>query len=148
MCRYLHEVCLPAVVHRNFKSGNILLDNQLNPHLSDCGIADLSSHVSNRQVYIRKPLSLSLKPCGKDPLHYVLGCRLLRCSCVRWLVCGYCGDSVVMGGCRYHHTGWDHLGTVPQSLPCLVFTQWRVMFIALVLSCWRFWQDASLWTGE
>ncbi|KAH9531195.1 hypothetical protein CY35_19G024200 [Sphagnum magellanicum] len=47
---YLHEVCIPAVVHRNFKSGNILLDNQLNPHLSDCGIADLSSHVSNRQV--------------------------------------------------------------------------------------------------
>jgi hypothetical protein len=67
---------------------------------------------------------------------------------VRWLVCGYCGDLVVMGGYRYHHTCWDHLGTVPQSLPCLVFTQWRVMFIASVLSCWRFWQDASLWTGE
>ncbi|KAG6641781.1 hypothetical protein CIPAW_09G097400 [Carya illinoinensis] len=36
---YLHEVCLPSVVHRNFKSANILLDEELNPHLSDCGLA-------------------------------------------------------------------------------------------------------------
>lgn len=36
---YLHEVCLPPVVHKNFKSGNILLDEELNPHLSDSGIA-------------------------------------------------------------------------------------------------------------
>lgn len=38
---YLHEVCSPSVVHRNFKSGNILLDMELNPHLSDCGLASL-----------------------------------------------------------------------------------------------------------
>ncbi|CAM6047701.1 unnamed protein product [Sphagnum compactum] len=36
---YLHEVCLPAMVHRNFKSANILLDDETIPHLSDCGIA-------------------------------------------------------------------------------------------------------------
>eukprot|EP00249_Psilotum_nudum_P004951 c18454_g1_i4 orf=536-2632(+) len=36
---YLHEVCLPAIVHKNFKSANILLDDELNPHLSDCGNA-------------------------------------------------------------------------------------------------------------
>jgi serine/threonine protein kinase len=52
MCRYLHEVCLPAVVHRNFKSGNILLDDELNPHVSDCGIADLSPLGSDHQVHI------------------------------------------------------------------------------------------------
>lgn len=39
--RYLHEVCLPSVVHQNFKSENILLDAELNPHLSDCGLASL-----------------------------------------------------------------------------------------------------------
>nr|XP_016506399.1 PREDICTED: protein STRUBBELIG-RECEPTOR FAMILY 8-like [Nicotiana tabacum] len=39
---YLHEVCLPSVVHRNFKSANILLDEELNPHLSDCGLAALN----------------------------------------------------------------------------------------------------------
>ncbi|KAG6542069.1 hypothetical protein Mapa_016533 [Marchantia paleacea] len=47
---YLHEVCLPSVVHRNFKSGNILLNDDLNPHLSDCGIAALIPYGSDRQV--------------------------------------------------------------------------------------------------
>ncbi|KAF8391590.1 hypothetical protein HHK36_023896 [Tetracentron sinense] len=46
---YLHEVCLPSVVHRNFKSANILLDEELNPHLSDCGLAALSPN-TERQV--------------------------------------------------------------------------------------------------
>ena len=39
--RYLHEVCSPSVVHKNFKSANILLDMELNPHISDCGLASL-----------------------------------------------------------------------------------------------------------
>ncbi|KAI3684113.1 hypothetical protein L6452_33332 [Arctium lappa] len=38
---YLHEVCLPSVVHKNIKSANILLDSELNPRLSDCGLASL-----------------------------------------------------------------------------------------------------------
>lgn len=46
---YLHEVCLPSVVHRNFKSANILLDEELNPHLSDCGLAALQPN-TERQV--------------------------------------------------------------------------------------------------
>ncbi|XWS18751.1 hypothetical protein CRYUN_Cryun32bG0071800 [Craigia yunnanensis] len=36
---YLHEVCSPSVVHKNIKSSNILLDTDLNPHLSDSGLA-------------------------------------------------------------------------------------------------------------
>lgn len=47
--RYLHEVCLPSVVHRNFKSANILLDEELNSHLSDCGLAALTPN-TERQV--------------------------------------------------------------------------------------------------
>lgn len=47
---YLHEVCSPAVVHRNFKSANVLLDDELNPHLTDCGIAALTPLGSDRQV--------------------------------------------------------------------------------------------------
>nr|XP_034583872.1 protein STRUBBELIG-RECEPTOR FAMILY 8-like isoform X2 [Setaria viridis] len=46
---YLHEVCLPSVVHRNFKSSNILLDEEHNPHLSDCGLAALTPN-TERQV--------------------------------------------------------------------------------------------------
>jgi hypothetical protein len=47
---YLHEVCDPPVVHRNFKSANILLDDELNPHVSDCGLANLAPSGSERQV--------------------------------------------------------------------------------------------------
>jgi serine/threonine protein kinase len=36
---YLHEVCSPSIVHKNIKSANILLDSELNPHLSDSGLA-------------------------------------------------------------------------------------------------------------
>ncbi|XP_042391155.1 protein STRUBBELIG-RECEPTOR FAMILY 6-like [Zingiber officinale] len=38
---YMHEVCSPSLVHKNFKSANILLDVELNPHLSDCGFESL-----------------------------------------------------------------------------------------------------------
>ncbi|XP_074578092.1 protein STRUBBELIG-RECEPTOR FAMILY 6-like [Curcuma longa] len=38
---YLHEVCSPSVIHKNLKSSNILLDMDLNPHLSDCGLESL-----------------------------------------------------------------------------------------------------------
>ncbi|KAL9683158.1 hypothetical protein QQ045_014974 [Rhodiola kirilowii] len=36
---YLHEVCTPSTVHKNIKSANILLDVELNPCLTDCGLA-------------------------------------------------------------------------------------------------------------
>ncbi|KAF3672953.1 hypothetical protein T459_03373 [Capsicum annuum] len=44
----LHEVGLHFVVHRNFKSTNILLDEELNPHLSDCGLAALTPNTSTK----------------------------------------------------------------------------------------------------
>uniref|UniRef100_A0A0A0K3Q1 Protein kinase domain-containing protein n=1 Tax=Cucumis sativus TaxID=3659 RepID=A0A0A0K3Q1_CUCSA len=40
---YLHEVCQPPVIHRNFKSANILLDDDLSVRVSDCGLAPLIS---------------------------------------------------------------------------------------------------------
>ncbi|KAK1269668.1 Protein STRUBBELIG-RECEPTOR FAMILY 5 [Acorus gramineus] len=43
---YLHEVCSPSAVHKNIKSANILLDTELNPHLSDCGLAKFHLHTS------------------------------------------------------------------------------------------------------
>ena len=36
LVRYLHEVRKPAVVHKNVTSSNILLDEELDPHLSSC----------------------------------------------------------------------------------------------------------------
>lgn len=40
---YLHEVCSPSVIHKNLKSANILLDTELNPRLSDSGLASFVS---------------------------------------------------------------------------------------------------------
>ncbi|KAF5806369.1 putative protein kinase RLK-Pelle-LRR-V family [Helianthus annuus] len=45
-----HEVCLPSVIHRNLKSTNILLDEELNPHLSDCGLAAALTPNTEREV--------------------------------------------------------------------------------------------------
>ncbi|OAY28528.1 probable serine/threonine-protein kinase PBL23 [Manihot esculenta] len=50
---YLHEKANPAVIYRDFKASNILLDENFNPKLSDFGLAKLGptgdkTHVSTR----------------------------------------------------------------------------------------------------
>ncbi|KAL3511524.1 hypothetical protein ACH5RR_024241 [Cinchona calisaya] len=45
---YLHEVCSPTCTHRNIKSSNILLDIELNPRLSDCGLTVFYEKKSQR----------------------------------------------------------------------------------------------------
>ncbi|CAL4916455.1 unnamed protein product [Urochloa decumbens] len=37
---HLHEICSPSIIHKNFKSSNILLDTELNPHISDAGLSN------------------------------------------------------------------------------------------------------------
>lgn len=48
--RYLHESCSPPLVHKNIKSANILLDTDLNPRLSDYGLA------SFHQVFVSQTM--------------------------------------------------------------------------------------------
>ncbi|TKY55126.1 LRR receptor serine/threonine-protein kinase FEI 1 [Spatholobus suberectus] len=38
---YLHHECSPKIVHRDIKSSNILLDEGMEPHISDFGLAKL-----------------------------------------------------------------------------------------------------------
>ncbi|XP_074272042.1 putative serine/threonine-protein kinase PBL23 [Silene latifolia] len=50
---YLHETNKPAVIYRDFKASNILLDEEFNPKLSDFGLARIgptgdNDHVSTR----------------------------------------------------------------------------------------------------
>ncbi|XP_061346719.1 protein STRUBBELIG-RECEPTOR FAMILY 3-like isoform X2 [Gastrolobium bilobum] len=47
---YLHEQCQPPVVHRNFKSANILLDDDLSVRVSECGLAPLITKGSVSQL--------------------------------------------------------------------------------------------------
>lgn len=47
---YLHEICEPPVIHRNFRSANVLLDDELAVHVSDCGLGALISSKSVTQL--------------------------------------------------------------------------------------------------
>ncbi|KAK9056535.1 hypothetical protein SSX86_023897 [Deinandra increscens subsp. villosa] len=56
---YLHEVCSPSVIHKNIKSANILLDSELNPHLSECGLSSLVSDADQTSGYSAPEVSMS-----------------------------------------------------------------------------------------
>jgi len=44
---YLHEDCDPPIIHRDIKPKNILLDSEMEPHISDFGIAKLIDQISS-----------------------------------------------------------------------------------------------------
>ncbi|KAK6919523.1 Leucine-rich repeat-containing N-terminal, plant-type [Dillenia turbinata] len=50
---YLHEICQPPIMHRNFKSANVFLDDELAARVSDCGLASLISTGSVSQYRTR-----------------------------------------------------------------------------------------------
>ena len=55
LIRYLHEICEPPIIHRNFKSANVLLDEELAVHVSECGLASLITSGAVSQVNIMIP---------------------------------------------------------------------------------------------
>ena len=50
---YLHELVSPPVIHRDFKTSNILLDDNFNAKVSNFGLAKLGSDNINGQIYTR-----------------------------------------------------------------------------------------------
>ncbi|KAJ4849659.1 hypothetical protein Tsubulata_019854 [Turnera subulata] len=73
--QHLHEVCQPPIMHMNFKSSNIMLDDKLGAHVSDCGLAPLrssgpASEVSGRLLiahgYAAPEFELGTYTCKSD----------------------------------------------------------------------------------
>lgn len=63
----MHEVHSPSLVHKNLKSTNILLDLELNPHLSDSGLASLINDAD--QVALSSFLYASLQSVLVDLIY-------------------------------------------------------------------------------
>ncbi|XP_059458553.1 L-type lectin-domain containing receptor kinase S.4-like isoform X2 [Corylus avellana] len=87
---YLHEEWEKAVVHRDIKAGNVLLDSEFNARLSDFGLAKLYEHGSNPSTtrvvgtlgYMAPELTRTSKPTtGSDV--YAFGALLLEVVCGR-----------------------------------------------------------------
>uniref|UniRef100_A0A7N0V1F8 Protein kinase domain-containing protein n=1 Tax=Kalanchoe fedtschenkoi TaxID=63787 RepID=A0A7N0V1F8_KALFE len=49
---YLHETCQPPIIHRNFKSANLLLDDKLIVSVSDCGLSSVMSQETQNQLSV------------------------------------------------------------------------------------------------
>lgn len=61
---YMHSSCLPPIAHSNLKAANILLDEELMPHISDCSLAILRPLTSNSvklKVHINMLISIILQ---------------------------------------------------------------------------------------
>ncbi|CAH2051113.1 unnamed protein product [Thlaspi arvense] len=72
---YLHETCDPPSIHRNFKSANILVDEDMRVHVSDCGLAPLFSSGVVSQLS-----GQLLAACGYGAPEFEYGMYTLKCD--------------------------------------------------------------------
>lgn len=70
---YLHEDSSPRVIHRDFKSSNILLEDDFTPKVSDFGLARTATDEENRHISTRVMGTFGYKysfPFSYYYLHY------------------------------------------------------------------------------
>lgn len=87
---YLHEEWEKAVIHRDIKAGNVLLDSELNGRLGDFGLARLYEHDGNPSTtrvvgtlgYLAPELTRSGKPTTSSDV-FAFGALMLEVVCGR-----------------------------------------------------------------
>jgi serine/threonine protein kinase len=62
--RYLHADCKPRVVHRDIKSNNSLLDEEMEAHVGDFGLAKLIDFSNNSKTTSHQPPGMKLVFCN------------------------------------------------------------------------------------
>lgn len=113
---YLHEDWEKVVIHRDIKSSNVLIDNEMNSRLGDFGLARLHNHgngtgghitnLAGTMGYIAPELA-TLGRATKATDVFAFGVFMLEVACGRHPIgVSYSGEPMLLVDCV--HYAWQH----------------------------------------
>lgn len=147
---YLHEEWEQVVIHRDVKSSNVLIDAELNAHLSDFGLARLYDHgeishttgVVGTIGYIAPELARTGKASASSDV-FAYGILLLEvASGKRPIGPGHSDQFILVDWVMEHHEAGHVLDTVDPKLGSNYVVKETELVLQLGLLCSHFKQEA------